>query len=241
MIIYSKKSKFNDIRVEEDYPIRKLLFGHGSAQQQSAINLDNLNEHVYDYSLLAMSALLFVNNPANVLCIGLGGGTIPSHISRLFPKSNIDVLELDSVVYDIAKQYFLFKESNKTKVILGDALDTIKDLDKTYNMVFLDVYDTDYIPLSLMSLEFTKSIYNVMKASGVLSINTCNIHESFPSQLNTIKKVFGNNLWAMSGLRNIVSTTLFITKGDLKPLDIVGNKPNKIKITDDIINASIIN
>ena len=209
MIIYSKKTPYNDISVEEDYPIRKLLFGMGLAHEQSAIDLTDLDRHVYDYSLLAMDAFSFVKKPSNALIIGLGGGIIARQIVLKFPDANVDILEIDPEVLNVDKEYFFFKDSDQVRVHIGDALETISKLGKKYDVVILDAFDKDYIPPQLMTESFTQQVYNVMSDNSVFGIDICHIHESFNHHLSIIKKIFEDNLFRINGLRNNLSSFIF--------------------------------
>jgi hypothetical protein len=46
--------------------------------------------------------------PLRVLCIGLGGGTLPLFISQHFPGAEVDVAEVDPVVVDAATRAMAF-------------------------------------------------------------------------------------------------------------------------------------
>ena len=56
----------------------------------------------------------------------LGGGTIPSILTRLYPESTIHVVEIDPAVVRVAKKYFSFTETENVKVFVQDARVYIK-------------------------------------------------------------------------------------------------------------------
>jgi spermidine synthase len=247
-ILYQTKTPYNDIRVCEKFPIRKLLFGQGICQEQTAINLEKPHEHVFDFSLLAMHSLLYFGNvsPSRILVIGLGGGFIPMQMAHFLCNANIDVIEIDPEVVRIAKEYFNFKEDDRVKVYIGDAFGILDNLKDRYDIIVVDAFTTNYIPYHLMAREFYCKIFSLLKVNGVIAVNTCNVHPSYLSQVNTIYDVFGDNISYLQGSRNNMSTMLFVTKSyiDLIGLDHMRChffiiSPIKLVITDEVRKAKV--
>jgi len=245
-VLLQVQTPYNNIRVVEEYPIRKLVFGTGISQDQSAINLEKPHIHIFDYSIMAMHSVLFVAEPKNIMVIGLGGGVIPKQMAHYFPSANIDVVEIDPKILDIAKEYFYFEEKGNIKVHIGDAFKVIDNLNRKYDVVILDAFNTNYIPFHLMSIEFLRKVYNSMDDKGVVSINVCNIHPSFSSHLKTVKTAFGSNLYYMDGFENIYAGMIFATKTKINPMDVehischfLAVVPTKMTITKEIEKSKI--
>jgi spermidine synthase len=237
VIIFEIKSQYHDIRVVENYPIRTLLFGNGMCAQQSAINLEKPDFHVFDFSLLAMNSLLFTK-PSNILIIGLGGAFIPTQLAKR-TKANIDIIEIDYEVVNIANQYFNFQESDRVKVHIGDAFVVIKDLKKKYDIIIVDAFFTDYVPPNIMSIEFYKSVADKLNENGVIASNICSIHPTFLSQINTIRTAIGDGLYYSRGSRNNVSCMLFSMKKDCDK-KFLKNEVIKLKLEDAIIKSKVL-
>lgn len=64
----------------------------------------------------------------NVLVIGLGGGTLCSYLHAKFPELNIEAVEIDPTVVEIAKRYFGLITGPNLKVNCADGLAYIRDL-----------------------------------------------------------------------------------------------------------------
>jgi hypothetical protein len=57
------------------------------------------------------------------LLIGLGGGSLPMILQKYFPFLSITTIEIDEIVYDVAKQYFDFHLINeKSSVVIEDGI-----------------------------------------------------------------------------------------------------------------------
>jgi len=245
-ILFETKTNFHDIKVIEENSIRKLIFGSGFCSEQSAVNLLEPHKHVFDYTMLAMHTLLFKPHPSSILVIGLGGGIIPRELGKYAPNSIIDIIELDPAIKSIAENYFFFKESERIKVHIGDAFGVVKKLSRKYDIIIVDAFLSNYIPFHLMSLEFFKSINKITKKSGVVAFNISSVHPSFSSQVNTIRSVFGDELYELRGPTNSFTCMLYANKQ--KPKVIIMEKPlchflcmqpTKMVITEEIKNASI--
>ncbi len=246
--LYKIKTYYHNISVIEDDNIRKLDFGYGLSQQQGAIDLRDLDVSIYDFYKMFMHSFLFVSEPTDVLIIGLGAGVCPRFVAKYFPQANIDVIEIDGEIVNVAKKFFFFEETDKIRVHVGDAFDIIKKIDKKYDVILLDAFDKHYIPMHIMSLEFTQFIFDKLKDTGVLSVNMCNVHPSYFSHINTIRAKFGDNLFYLDGFTNQYAKMLYALKQYRMPLGVrhsvlcglLIETPSKLEITDDIKNAKII-
>ncbi|WOL12832.1 hypothetical protein Cni_G21600 [Canna indica] len=59
--------------------------------------------------------------------IGLGAGLLPMFLHVCLPLLQIEVVELDPVVVDLARDYFSFAEDEQLKVHIGDGIQFIQD------------------------------------------------------------------------------------------------------------------
>lgn len=219
------------IRVIQEQGRRTLLSGTGFSSEQSSINVEDLREHVYDYSLLAMRGLEFIK-PSKILVIGLGGGIVPREMRYALPEAEIDVIEIDETIINVAKEYFFFEEDDKMTIHKGDAFVITQEMEGLYDLIVVDAFLGNYTPFPLMSAEFIGGLSDIASDNAVLSVNCCCGHPSFDSQINTYRSVFGDNICRRDGERNALSTTLYVGKGDVE-------FPDTIEVTEEIENAKI--
>lgn len=64
----------------------------------------------------------------NAVVIGLGAGLLPMFLHRCLPILDIDVVELDSVVVDLARKYFDFREDEHLKVHVTDGIKYVAEI-----------------------------------------------------------------------------------------------------------------
>lgn len=230
--LHRQTTKHHNIRVVQHYPVRTLLSGTGFCQEQGAINIEDLHEHIFDYSLLAMRGLEFMPFPRRILVIGLGGGIIPRELRHVLPNSEIDIIEIDEDIINIAKDYFFFKEDDKMKVHKGDAFVITQEMTETYDMIVVDAFTENYTPFPLMSVEFVQRLYDIASGNAILTVNSSSCHPSFTSQVKTYRSVFGDGIYSINGDKNEFSTTIYVTKGNLEC-------PTGIDVTEDTENGKI--
>ncbi len=109
-ILHESKSAYNQVIVTEDSQgLRTLRFQEGGARQ-SVVKLDDPDHLELPYTRVMPVALAFVERPKRVLIVGLGGGTIPTFLRKHFPETEIDVVDIDPVVVEVAREYFGFRE-----------------------------------------------------------------------------------------------------------------------------------
>ena len=228
-------TKYHKIQIVQDQKIRTLLSGTGFCQEQGAIDIEDLHKHIFDYSLLAMRGLEFIHCPQRILVIGLGGGIIPRELRHTLPNSEIDIIEIDSDIIDIAKEYFFFEEDDKMKIHKGDAFIITKEMQEmgeTYDLIVVDAFMENYTPFPLMSVEFIQRLYDITSENAILTVNSSVYHPSFSSQVKTYRSVFGDGIYSLNGDRNELSTTIYVTKGNLEC-------PKGINTTEDTENGKI--
>jgi len=121
-------------------------------------------------------ALYETKEKLNVAVIGLGVGTIASYIGE---GSKITFFEIDSAVKDIAedKRYFNFLTtvSGELKIIVGDGrLQLSKTADGTYDVIILDAFSSDSIPVHLLTSEAIALYKSKIRESGILVFHISN-------------------------------------------------------------------
>lgn len=73
--------------------------------------------------------LCCTDGQVSVLVVGLGGGGLPQFIRDFVPSVQVEVVELDPAVQEVAKTWFGFQTDDRLKVIVGDGLEHISTLE----------------------------------------------------------------------------------------------------------------
>ena len=104
------------------------------------INLNNIDHVIMPHIQSIMGALFLLPNdnetPKRILIIGLGIGVLPRALTRLLNNSLIDAIEIDPVIFEIAKEYFFLRTSPNFNVHIGDGYDFVMNLQNNQTSPF---------------------------------------------------------------------------------------------------------
>ncbi len=191
-ILTRTRSPFNDIFVIERENLREMWFqGNGRFYLQTRIDLDRPGDLALIYTRLLLAPLIWSPNPSRILMIGLGGGVLPRFLYEVYPDIEIDVVEVDARVTELARRYFGFKESPRLQVFEDDGRAFVKQRGQKYDMVFLDAFKGGSVPYHLKTVEFYREIAQSLNKEGLLATNLYGKNNTLkPHDRKTLEAVF---------------------------------------------------
>lgn len=142
-------------------------------------------------SLVGILGLFSSQQPVRVLCIGLGGGSLPMFLLHHFPMMTVDAIEIDPVVIQACDFMGLrFKDYPRLRVFEQDALLYLQqcvlsatiDNHSTYDIVCIDAFDgQDNVPDFLFSNEFSDLLASILdQERGAIIMNSHGIDVKNP-------------------------------------------------------------
>lgn len=166
-LLFASQSLYGRIEVVDKYGERLLLID-GNINSHISLNpgIHPIQcEYVRKFSLLP----LFRPEGRIGLCIGLGGGLIPT----LLAESGIffDVVEIDPVIPEIARSFFGGLKNNET-VFIEDGRNYIRKCDRQYDFIVSDASNIDHVPVHLYSKEFFMEAASRLTPDGIFAMNT---------------------------------------------------------------------
>jgi spermidine synthase len=171
-LVHERTSRYYTIQVV-DYPDegrRVMLFSRARGIESSML-LEDPDALDMDYCRTMAAALALPAQCKDVLLIGLGGASLPKFIQKQFPDLQLDIVELDPDVVEVAQQYFDFKGSPNTRVLVLDGRLFLKRIEKKYDVILLDAYAGDRIPFHMTTLEFVRLVKSRLAPGGVVATN----------------------------------------------------------------------
>ncbi|HEY7163623.1 MAG TPA: fused MFS/spermidine synthase [Candidatus Binatia bacterium] len=166
--ILEKDSFYHRIRVEEDDDARYMYFDR---TLQSAMNLKDPTALRLLYSRYTSVGMALRPDAKKMLIIGLGGGSIPKKLQKEFPSLDIDVVEIDPEVIEIAKNLFNVRENKNLHIHAQDGRLFLARTQNQYDIVLLDAYYSDAMPFHLATREFFELAERKLTPNGLIVAN----------------------------------------------------------------------
>lgn len=229
--IHSETSFYTEVNIiDYEDGLRAMKFSD-SRILQSIIDKDNKDRIVTNY--VKYSTVPYINNKINNSLIIGGGGIISGRVhSKLSNNSTqIDIIERDKVVYNLAKEYMYFspEDYQNINVIISDGREYIEKTNKSYDMIFMDVFNSKQVPPHMTTKEYYSSLKSKMNNNGYLVINIIGKDKFFRSEFKTINHVFNdyNSYWLSENGVN-ENQVLIFTKKEINFNEVI-NKSKNIK------------
>lgn len=179
-VLYEKDSVYHRILVVEDSNARYLRFNRSF---QGGMYLKDPYESAFRYTDYIHTAWVFAPEIRRILVIGLGAGSVPKRFWRDHPNAQIDVVELDPAVVDVAKRFFEVKEDARLRITVQDGRIFLRGSDQKYDLIVMDAYFAEGIPFHLATREFFELARTHLTAGGVIAANIVGALEGRESKL----------------------------------------------------------
>jgi len=142
--------------------------------------------------------LAFVLRPKmhRVLFIGAGGGIGPRTFREIDPEIQVDVVDIDRKVLDVARDYFHMPEGDGLRAVARDGRMFLRDAEPGYDAVILDAFTIGgRIPFHLATREAFELCRDRLAPGGVFVMNINSAvdgpeSEIYESIVATLQQVF---------------------------------------------------
>ncbi len=177
---FAEDTRYHRLAVVDDADTRYLRFDNSL---QSAMYLDDPYRTRYRYTDLFHLGIAYNPDARNVLFVGLGAGSSEKRLWRDFPQLQLQAVELDPVVVDVAYKYFGLPRDPRLKVDVGDGRRFLADDERRWDVIVIDAFFADSIPAHLVTQEFLGLARSRLSPGGVVVTNAIGALEGPGSRL----------------------------------------------------------
>jgi len=174
-VVHRAQGAFGELLVIDDAGRRHLRFGGVGGIDQTVVNRRRPGELPTVYLQVATVGAVAVERLSRILLVGLGGGAYARFLKHRFPQASVDVIEVDPIVVQLARDHFGFREKRGLRVFTEDAAEFVADAaaDEAwrYDLVFLDAYHGQKIPSGLARQSFFREVAAILRRGGVAVAN----------------------------------------------------------------------
>jgi spermidine synthase len=137
----------------------------------------------FEYSDYFHLAKAYNPDAEDILFIGLGGGSSPKRLWRDFSDLQLQAVELDPVVVDVAYRFFELPRHERLQVDVDDGRQWLDKDDRRWDAIMIDAFYADAIPFHLFTSEFMELVRSRLNPGGVVVTNTIGAIEGEQSRL----------------------------------------------------------
>jgi spermidine synthase len=167
-VLYRKDSRYHQVAVVESNGVRTLRFG---SSFQSEMYVHQPFRTSFEYTDFFFLGPAYKPDAKRVLFLGLGGGSAPKRFWRDFPELQLQVVEIDPVVADVAHRFFAVPDDARLPVAIEDARRWLDEHDERWDVIAVDTFYDDGVPFHLTTREFLELVRSRLTPGGVVVTN----------------------------------------------------------------------
>jgi spermidine synthase len=166
--VYQEDSPYQQVRVRDDDLFRYLVLDRTFHAVMWKADPQAL---FLPYSQLFVGALAYTPDPKRGLILGHGGGSLAKWLAMVWPELELDIVEFDPAVVRMAETYFGYHPRGNHFIYVKDARAFLRATNRTYDVIWVDVFARHLIPFHLTTAEFFSELRAHLDPSGVLAVN----------------------------------------------------------------------
>lgn len=143
----------------------------GPSGIQSGVALEYPYEPVFWYTEELFELVEQTKQRDRILILGGGTFTLPQQLALAHPASQIDVVEIDPGLIDVAREHFFYQDRANIEVFFEDARTYVNQSKVRYDIVIVDAYGDVDVPFTFMTREFGKELAEITAPRGVIMAN----------------------------------------------------------------------
>ncbi len=163
--LFTDESKFQKVDIFDSYEFGKLMTLDG------LVMVTEKDEFIY-HDMIVHTPMAVNPNMEKVLVIGGGDGGTVRELLRYDKIQHIDMVEIDEMVCDVAKEYLptlsCGLDNPKVTLYYEDGIKFIKDKKNKYDLIIIDSTDPIGPGEGLFTCEFYSDCYVALTADGIL-------------------------------------------------------------------------
>jgi spermidine synthase len=220
---YSRVWIYDAVDQATGKPIKFMRINNESS---SAMFLDS-EEPVFPYSRYYRLAEHFTPGFRSALIFGGAAYSYPKYFLGKYPMATIDVVEIDPVLTQLAREHFRLKDDQRMKIFHEDARTFLNRADLKYDVIYGDTFKSLYtLPWQLTTVEAAKKTYDMLNEGGCVLLNIISSVKGDASmflraELATYREVFPYvyvfAIMDTTDLEVVQSTVLVAVKSSTEP------------------------
>lgn len=188
--LFEGDSIYHHITVRQEGEQRCMIFGRQRDLRQTCVDPAKPDASHFEYTAMMFAGFLFRPDAKKVCLIGLGGGYVPTVFRMHLPQVQLRTVEVDPLVEKLAKEYFGFSVPAGQTLSIDDGRQFLKKSSERYDQIWLDAFNSDYIPAHMTTKEFLQLAKSRLNDGGIIIQNVFCGNNLYDAQIATARAVF---------------------------------------------------
>ncbi len=138
----------------------------------SVIDVENPHHLLMENLQMMMLSLLFHPQPQKILLLGIAGGSLIHFLRYHYPRAIIDAVDIDAEMVELLSESgWLPSADDQLNYHLLDAFEFLRETEKSYDLVLLDLFINTVTPAQLLDSGVQKKIESSLTAPGIVACN----------------------------------------------------------------------
>ncbi len=168
-VVCRRRDEFGPVTVHQDHNLRYLSFGNEVLQ--SCVDITRPVSPVFEYLRAMLLGLVLKPQPAKILLLGLGGGSLASALLVAQPRARILAVEQRPLVVELAHQWFALPSHPRLGIRVGDADQYLRETSGSCNLLFTDIYHAEGMDEAQATVEYLAACRARLEPGGLVVCN----------------------------------------------------------------------
>ncbi len=177
---------------------QQLTLQFSPASIQSQFCLDEPDRLQLGYTRTLLGFLLFVQQPRNILMIGLGGGSLPRYCYNALPDAQLAVVEINADVIALRDTFMVPQDNERFIVHCDDGAIHVSNIAGTQDVIVVDGFDVGGQAPSLCTEVFYQDCYNALTDNGVMAVNLSENAKQHSTFIYRMRRFFSDAVFVVA-------------------------------------------
>jgi spermidine synthase len=223
-LIYERVTAYQSLEVRESGGVRTLV---SDRIPQAAVRVADA-EPALLYPRYVPTVLLLRPEIHRFLGLGLGGGNSGPYLGRRLPGLDVQYVDIDPAIPDIARRFMRFDPERRTRVTIADARGFLHASRERWDFIFCDTYIGLSVPFHLTTTQFLDEVHGHLSPHGIFGLNlAAGLGDPFSRAMyRTVRERFATTyIVDVLGASNVL---IFATDDDRVPHEVIARRAQEL-------------
>jgi spermidine synthase len=149
---------------------------------------------VNDYTRQMMAFLLFNPEPAHLVMVGLGGGSIAKFCHHHFPRLAITAIEIDADIIAMRDEFCIPADDERFRIVHADGARYLARGEISADVLLVDAFDAEGVAPGLLKGDFYSRAAASLTDDGVLVMNLSGREDRSAPHVERVCDAFEGNV-----------------------------------------------